>query len=130
MKKKAIIQIFITIIILVLLCVTSFYFGEKYAYSKVPEISLKGSMKFNEEEQKEIIKKANKHINENSADGIQYFLTVSREQGDWIVFEVRPIKSDFDTAFLYTHMVNGEPVFFGPGTAFPGLSETYPEIFK
>lgn len=130
MKKKRIIQILIAVVVLVALGVTSFSFGEKHAYSRVPEKSLKGSMKFTEEEQKEIIKKAHTHIEENSAKGIKYFLTVSREQGDWVVFNVYPINGDFDTALLYMHMVNGNPEFLGPATSFPGLEKTYPELFK
>lgn len=130
MKCKFKLLILISIFLILGFIFFAFKFGEKQAYSKVPEISLRGSMKFDEDTQKEIIKQANEHIKKNSIEGLSYFLTVSREQGNWIVFEVHPLKPIVDTALLYVEVNNGEPTFYGPATSFPDLAEKHPELFK
>lgn len=130
MKCKFKLLILISILLISGLIFSAFKFGEKQAYSKIPEISLRGSMKFDETTQKEIIEKANEHIKKNSVEGITYFLTVSREQGNWIVFEIHPLKPIIDNAFLYVEVKDGLPVFYGPGTSFPDLAEKHPELFR
>jgi len=126
-KNKKLVLILITLILFVGMVLFSFKLGEKRAYSKVSEVSLRGSMKFDEETQEKIIQKANEYVKENSVEGMKFVLVVSRTSNNWIVFNVYPLSSEIDTAQLFVEYVNNEPVFHGLGTSFPGLEESHPE---
>lgn len=130
-NKKLIIWLLIIFCIVIVTFFIAFKIGKSSAFKNTAEISLEGTnLNFNKSIEKEIIKKSNEYVKENSVKGLKYFMTVSKTQGNWVIFDVYPLDSKVKTARLVVEYVNDQVVYHGLGTSFPDLEKGYPELFK